>query len=138
MALTAQKINFAEAYIRLGGKGHGTEAAIEAGYSEKSAHAQACRLLKDAEVLAYIRGRLRAMRADVIAQTDEVMEFFSKVMRGEVKDQFDLDAQLADRIKAGVELMKRYTCIEERESRDSSRTTGAVIRFEEDEDGEGS
>ena len=134
MALSEKKILFAEAYIRLGGKGHGTEAAKEAGYSEKSAASQANRLLKDAEICAYIRGRMRAMRADAIAQTDEVMKFFSAVMRGEIKDQFDLDAQLADRIKAGVELMKRYTCLEEREQ--SAGAKSAVIRFAEEKDEE--
>lgn len=144
MALTTQKINFAEAYIRLGGKGHGTEAAIEAGYSEKSAHSQASRLLKDAEIAAYIRGRMRAMRADVIAQTDEIMRFFTEVMRGNVKDQFDLDPQLADRIKAGVELMKRYTCMEEREIAGREREEkarenngGVVFCFEEEGGGDG-
>ena len=29
-------------------------------------------------------------------------------MRGEVKDQFDIDASLTDRLSAGRELMKRY------------------------------
>lgn len=126
--LSEKKIRFAEAYIRLGGTGYGAEAATEAGYSAKSAASQANRLLKDAEVCAYIRGRMRDMRADVIAQTDEVMKFFTQVMRGEVKDQFDLDAQLADRIKAGVELMKRYTILEEREQ--GAGIKNAVLRFE--------
>ena len=75
---------------------------------------------------------MREMRADErIAKPEEVMRFFSEVMRGEVKDQFDLDAQLADRIKAGVELMKRYTCIEERElaarEREKNSGNGGVI-----------
>ena len=30
-------------------------------------------------------------------------------MRGEVKDQFDFDPALSDRIDAGKELMKRYS-----------------------------
>lgn len=139
MALTAQKIKFADFYFELGGEGHGTEAARLAGYKERSAASQACRLLKDAEVLAYIRGRMREMRADErIAKPEEVMRFFSEVMRGEVKDQFDLDAQLADRIKAGVELMKRYTCIEERElaarEREKNSGNGGVI-FEFEKEG---
>ena len=148
MALTNQKISFAEAYISRGGKGHGTEAAIEAGYSERSAHSQASRLLKDAEVLAYIRGRMRDMRADDrIAKPEEVMRFFSAVMRGEVKDQFDLDPQLADRLKGGVELMKRYNCIEDREiaareraerareREENAGTGGVVFSFVEEEGG---
>lgn len=33
---------------------------------------------------------------------------YSAVLRGEVKDQFDMDAALSDRLAAGRELMKRY------------------------------
>ncbi len=43
-----------------------------------------------------------------IADVAEVLQFFSSVMRGEVKDQFDMDAALSDRLSAGRELMKRY------------------------------
>ena len=35
------------------------------------------------------------------------MEYLSKVMRGEVKDQFGLEAPLSERTKAAVELAKR-------------------------------
>ena len=44
----------------------------------------------------------------LIADTDEVLKFYSSVMRGEVKDQFGLEASLSDRIKAGDSLMKRF------------------------------
>lgn len=37
-----------------------------------------------------------------------MLEFFSAVMRGEVKDQFGLDSSLSDRINAGKELIKRF------------------------------
>lgn len=36
------------------------------------------------------------------------MQFFTSVMRGEVKDQFDFDPSLSDRLSAGKELIKRY------------------------------
>ena len=42
-----------------------------------------------------------------VASGQEVMEFFASVMRGEVKDQFQLDAPLSERIKAGQEIAKR-------------------------------
>lgn len=44
----------------------------------------------------------------LIADSNEVLRFYSAVMRGEVKDQFGLDASLSDRLKAGDSLMKRY------------------------------
>lgn len=43
-----------------------------------------------------------------VADANEVIEFYTAVMRGEVKDQFGLDASLSDRLKAGDSLMKRY------------------------------
>ena len=42
-----------------------------------------------------------------IAESAEVMEYFTSVMRGEVKDQFGLDAPLAERTNAAKELAKR-------------------------------
>lgn len=42
-----------------------------------------------------------------IAESAEVMEYFTSVMRGEVKDQFGLDAPLTERTNAAKELAKR-------------------------------
>lgn len=119
--LPPKKQRFAEAYIRLNNQ---TQAAVEAGYSAKSARTTGYRLLKDADVEEYIRERLREIDEAEIAKTNEVLRFLSSVMRGEVADQFGLDAQLADRIKAGTELLKRYTAIETGE-----RDGGMSIEF---------
>ena len=43
-----------------------------------------------------------------VASADEVIAFYTAVMRGEVKDQFGIEASLSDRLKAGENLMKRY------------------------------
>ena len=51
---------------------------------------------------------MQAQNEARVASADEVLQFFSSVMRGEVKDQFGLDAALSDRLNAGKELMKRY------------------------------
>lgn len=42
-----------------------------------------------------------------IAEANEVMEYFTSVMRGEIKDQFGLDAPLTERTNAAKELAKR-------------------------------
>lgn len=102
---TAQKQKFCEAYLE---KGNATEAAKIAGYSEKTAYSQGGRLLKDVECKVYIQERLDIARSKNIASADEVLQFLTRVMRGEEKDQFGLDASLQDRTKAGVELLKRY------------------------------
>lgn len=47
-----------------------------------------------------------------IASAAEIMQYFTSVMRGEISDQFGLDAPLAERTKAAVELAKRKIDIE--------------------------
>ena len=50
------------------------------------------------------------------ATAQEVMEYFTKVMRGEIKDQFGLEAPLSERTKAAQELAKRTFDIENRKT----------------------
>lgn len=47
-----------------------------------------------------------------IATTNEILDFLSNVMQGNIKDQFDIDASLQDRIKAANELLKFQAIIE--------------------------
>ena len=106
MSLTPKQQAFADYYIETA---NATESARRAGYSERSAYSQGDRLLKNAEVSAYIKVRMDSQSSSRVAKADEVMEFFSSVMRGEVKDAFGLDPSLDTRINAGKELMKRYS-----------------------------
>ena len=105
MNLTRKQIAFCEAYIETG---NGTEAAKKAGYSERSAGQISDQNLKKHEIQAYIKERTAEMDAQRIASADEVMRFYSSVMRGEVKDAFGLDVSVADRLKAADSLMKRF------------------------------
>lgn len=105
MPLTPKQKAFADYYIETG---NATEAAKKAGYSEKSAYSIGDENLKKPEISAYIAARTAPTEAKRIATADEVMQFFSDVMQGKVKDQFGLDASLSDRLNAGKELMKRY------------------------------
>ena len=109
MKLTPKQKAFAEAYIETGNQ---TEAARRAGYSEKCAYSIGNENLSKPEVSAYKKERMAELESQRVASADEVMRFFSSVMRGEVKDQFGLDASLQDRLNAGKELMKRYAAIE--------------------------
>ena len=54
-----------------------------------------------------IKYRLDELRKETIADADEILQYFTKVMRGEEKDQFGLDAPLAERTRAAQELAKR-------------------------------
>lgn len=76
--------------------------------NDATAAAAASRLLKNVKVKAYIAERMKEIQNEKTADLEEVIRFFSSVMRGEVKDQFDLDATISDRLSAGRELMRWY------------------------------
>ena len=84
-----------------------TQSAIKAGYSPRTAYSQASRLLKNNRVQDYIVAIRERLDSDKIADIQEVMEYLTSVMRGEKKDQFDLDPALSERTKAASELAKR-------------------------------
>ena len=84
-----------------------TKSAIKAGYSPKTAAVQGSRLLTNVKIASYVEAVNERMESDKIADIQEVMEYFTSVMRGEKKDQFDLDPTLSDRTKAASELAKR-------------------------------
>lgn len=117
MALNQRQLTFCEEYIKTN---NATKAAIAAGYSEKTARSQGQRLLTFVAISDYIKSRLDEINAEQIASTDEVMRFFTSVMRGTEKDQFGLDASLSDRIKAGQEIVKRFDSIKRPEKDDTN------------------
>lgn len=64
-----------------------TQAAIRAGYKERSAGAQGCALLKNPNVSAEIEKRLAQAKSDKIADATEVLEYLTRVMRREEKEK---------------------------------------------------
>ena len=102
--LTPKQKAFADYFLQ---SGNVTEAARKAGYSEKTAAVIGSENLKKPNVSAYIAERQKQIDDSRIADAAEVMQYFTSVMRGEIKDQFGLDAPLAERTKAAVELAKR-------------------------------
>lgn len=107
MKLTPKQKAFADYYIECG---NATEAYKRAGYkSYKNLRIDAAKTLQNPTVSAYIAERLAEIESERIATIDEVMKFYTSVMRGEEKDQFGLDASLTDRLKAGQELVKRLS-----------------------------
>lgn len=105
MKLTKKQKDFCEYYLQTG---NATEAARKAGYSKNSAQQTGSENLSKPVISEYIATRQAEMDKRLIADTDEVLKFYSSVMRGEVKDQFGLEASLSDRLKAGDSLMKRF------------------------------
>lgn len=97
-----------------------TRAAIRAGYSERTASAQAARLLKNVNISAYIREKMAEQREDTIASADEVMRYLTAVIRGQSRSHVlarnDLGAEYIlekppdekERLKAAELMGKRH------------------------------
>lgn len=102
--LNQKQIRFVQEYMKTNNITH---SAIDAGYSPKTASVQGSRLLSNVKVSAYINAINERLESDKIADIQEVMEYLTSVMRGEKKDQFDMDASLSDRTRAAGELAKR-------------------------------
>ena len=103
-----------------------TQAAIRAGYSPKTAVAQGHALLKKLEIQEKIQELAGKLTCSNIATAEEVLEHFTKVMRGEMFDQVvkrdeegnlqkvDVVAKLSDRNKAAEALAKHYALLVEK------------------------
>lgn len=101
-----------------------TQAAIRAGYSQKTAYSQGQRLLKHAEAKIYIEARMAEKEKELIADQDEVLKYLTNVLRGKSQSEivvvenigdFTSEARLIqkapdekERLKAAELLGKRY------------------------------
>ena len=101
--LNERQKKFCEYYVSCG---NAAEAARKAGYSARSARHQGFRLLTNEHVSLYIRELSAGPREKRISEAVEVLQFFTRVMRGEEKDAFGIEPSLDDRIKAAASLMR--------------------------------
>ena len=103
--LTEKERIFADEYIKTT---NATQSAIKAGYAENSASVTGSKMLRKPKVRQYIDTVMNERSENTIATADEVLEYLTKVMNGEEKDAFGLDASIADRTKAAELLGKRH------------------------------
>lgn len=103
--LTEKERIFADEYIKTT---NATQSAIKAGYAENSASVTGSKMLRKPKVRKYIDNVMEKRSKNTIATADEVLEYLTKVMNGEEKDAFGLDASIADRTKAAELLGKRH------------------------------
>ena len=115
--LTLKQKRFCEEYIKTG---NATEAARNAGYKAKSARVIGTENLTKPAIIDYIRQRIDEMDAKMVADANEILKFYTSVMRGEVKDQFGLESSLSDRLKAADSLSKRLAAAEGKQSSDTA------------------
>lgn len=104
--LTQKELSFCKHYVETG---NGLQSVLQAGYkySDKAAGVEATRLLKKDRVRKEIDRLNKIKESSAIMSSQQVMEMFTKIANGEIKDQFGLDASLNDRLKALQELAKR-------------------------------
>ena len=116
MKLTAKQQKFVDSYIA---DSNATQAAIEAGYSKKTARFVGSENLTKPNIKAAIDEHMNRIESDKIAKADEVLQYFTTVLRGEAKETIivstpdgaesvENDPSIKDRMSAGKELLKRY------------------------------
>lgn len=101
--LTEKQKRFIDYYIETG---NASEACKLAGYKGKNLNRLGSENLS--KLGKFIKVKLEEKEKQRIASQDEVLEYLTKVMRGEEKDSFGLDASLQDRTKCAELLGKRY------------------------------
>lgn len=127
MKLTPKQQAFADYYLETG---NATESAIKAGYSKKTAKEIGCENLTKPNIKNYIDERMKAMNDKRIAKAEEVLEYLTRVLRGEETEQvivtenvgdymseartIDKELSAKDRIKAAELLGKRYALFTEK------------------------
>lgn len=102
--LTMREAKFIDGFMA---HGDGRRAVIEAGFKLKRPENKAKGLLGTDYIMDEIRYRQDLLRSAQIADRNEILIFLTEVMRGNVKDQFNLDATLKDRLDASEKLAKR-------------------------------
>lgn len=144
--LTLKQQKFADEYII---SGNATQSAIKAGYSEKYANTNAVKLLQNTTIKAYIDERLTELNSKKIADQQEVLEFFTAAMRGEltepmaiglgdgVQQIIEVRPNIATRKSAAVELAKRYglsTAKVDVNVKSENKLAGILLQLEDDKD----
>lgn len=103
--LTERQKRFVEEYIQ---SGNATQSAIKAGYSPKAAKEAASRLLTFVNVKSEVEARLKELESERVATTQEIQEYLTAVMRGELDEEVVVNVGVgkgytrADKIKAQV------------------------------------
>ncbi|MBV0930432.1 terminase small subunit [Lentilactobacillus sp. IMAU92037] len=114
--LTPKQRKFVDEYIKLG---NATQAAINAGYSRRTAKSIGQENLTKPDLKSFIDQRMAEIESHRIMDAQEALQLLTRIARGEEKEtvvvstQFDIDtiekeADLKTRIAAAKEILKRY------------------------------
>ena len=121
-----------------------TQAAIRAGYSEKTANEQGARLLANVSIKAKIDEQIAKMHSEKIADAQEVMEYLSAVMRGDseshvlARDEVGADRVITkppdekERLKAAELLGKRYSLFTDKVQQEIDMDLNITVDYGDD------
>lgn len=105
--LSPQEKRFCELYVKTS---KGGQSILDAGFNVsnlQTAAVYATHLLRKPKIQKEINRLQAPGERSAIATAQQVMEFFTRIMNGEEKDQFGLELSANDRLKAAMELAKR-------------------------------
>lgn len=124
IALSMKEERFITEYINNGGDKY--KAYDACGGTAKDRKGAITRMMKPyiQEEISY---RLGLVASKGVADANEVMQYFTAVMRGEVNDQFGLDAPLSERTAAARELAKRQIDAMEKAQASNKNLTMKII-----------
>lgn len=148
VALTEKQKRFCDEYlIDL----NATQAAIRAGYSERSARQIAERNMTKDDIQKYIKERMSEKEKQLIADQDEVLKYLTSVLRGESTAQeiviegtgngcseaktVEKAPSEKERLKAAELLGKRYALFTDKVETDMDMDLNITIDYGEDDTG---
>lgn len=144
--LTAKQQRFCDEYlIDLNAK----QAAIRAGYSEKTAAVIASENLNKPNIKEYIEKRMKEKEKNLIADQDEVLQYLTSVLRGESESEeiviesigdFMSEARTMkkapsekDRLKAAELLGKRYSLFTDKVQQEVDMDLNITVDYGDEE-----
>lgn len=143
MKLTPKQKAFAEYYIETG---NATESAIKAGYSKKTARVIGQENLLKPALKSYIDEKMKELESKRIAKAEEVLEYLTRVLRGEETEQVvvtenigdfmseakvvDKEISAKDKIKAAELLGKRYRLFVDKVEKDSKVNVNSTTKLD--------
>lgn len=110
--INRKEIRFCEEYIKTLNATQSYLSTYNCTYN--TARTQSSRLLAKPYIKKYIEERLNKVEEKKIADANEILEFLTATLRGEVKDQLGFETSVKDRIKASELLAKRYKLFEDK------------------------
>lgn len=118
--LTLKQQNFADEYIITGNASEAYKKAYKNVKKDSTARANSSRLLANANVSAYIAERMEELKTERVADQQEIMEYLTSVIRGEVQGTAlvgegmgeqsvrQVYPTVAEKTSAAISLGKRY------------------------------